>query len=269
MLEKHQKNNEEAIKILKRQQKYDKLAHAYLFVANDGKYLTEVAKDFTKEILGTDLQVRIEKETLLDVKRIYTDKMVIGKEEIKELQKFLNDKPLESDKKVYIIEEVDKMSNAAANALLKDLEEPREDVLAILTTTNIDKVLATIKSRCSVLYFANIEQENKEIYEVAQKFVEKIERDLAETYTYLEELVFQQIKEKNEMAAFFSAIINIYNEKLRNEIKNKKRSKEIMTKIKIYMRMRQLIFLNVNVKLIFDKLFYLLKEAKDEEYRWC
>ncbi len=267
VLENNKNINEEAKKILEKQLADDKLTHAYLLVANDKNLLISLAKDFTKEIVGSAFSERIDNETLLDFKVVRTDKMVIAKEEIKELQTFLRDKPIETTKKVYIIEEAEKMSNVAANALLKDLEEPGDDVIAILTTTNDDNVLPTLKSRCSVLNLSNTSAENQEIAKLAKKFVEKYEKNEIETYVYLEELVFQSIKERNEMVYFFEEVIAIYNEKLHQVIKDEKQRKLIMEKIKIFMAGKKLLFLNVNMKLMFDKLFFLLKEAKNENDR--
>lgn len=62
--------------------------------------------------------------------------------------------------KIYIIDEVHMLSNAAANALLKTLEEPPTNVVFILATTESQKVLATIQSRCQRYDFAKIEKHN-------------------------------------------------------------------------------------------------------------
>ena len=59
-------------------------------------------------------------------------------------------------KKIYIIDEVHMLSNAAFNAFLKTLEEPPKYVIFILATTEKHKVLPTILSRCQVFYFKNI-----------------------------------------------------------------------------------------------------------------
>lgn len=60
-------------------------------------------------------------------------------------------KPYSSPKKIYIMNEAEKMSIAAQNALLKTLEEPPEYAVIILLTTNLDVMLQTILSRCIVL----------------------------------------------------------------------------------------------------------------------
>jgi DNA polymerase III subunit gamma/tau len=66
--------------------------------------------------------------------------------------------PIACKKKIYIIDEVHMLSKAAFNACLKIMEEPPENVHFILATTEIDKVIDTIKSRSIILYFKPIHQ---------------------------------------------------------------------------------------------------------------
>lgn len=61
-------------------------------------------------------------------------------------------------KKVYIIDEVHMLSKEASNSLLKVVEEPPKDVMIILCTTELSKVLPTIKSRCATFHFKAIDQ---------------------------------------------------------------------------------------------------------------
>ena len=63
---------------------------------------------------------------------------------------------------MYVIEDVDKSSPQAMNSFLKFLEEPESNIVAILTTSNINKVLETIKSRCLIL---NLEPVDKKYLE--------------------------------------------------------------------------------------------------------
>lgn len=68
--------------------------------------------------------------------------------------------PMRSKYKVYIIDEVHMLSGSAFNALLKTLEEPPAHVIFILATTELHKVPATIRSRCQIFTFAQIEVES-------------------------------------------------------------------------------------------------------------
>ena len=67
------------------------------------------------------------------------------------------EKPIVSEKKVYIINDCDKMTKEAQNCLLKTLEEPPEFACLILISSNENMLLNTIKSRCMKLKFRNIE----------------------------------------------------------------------------------------------------------------
>ena len=74
-------------------------------------------------------------------------------EQVRSLQKGLNLKPLEANRKICLIEEAESMTLGAANALLKTLEEPRGDTLLILLTAYPNRLLETIRSRCQPLPF--------------------------------------------------------------------------------------------------------------------
>ena len=62
----------------------------------------------------------------------------------------------ESEKKIFIVENVDKMGNNAANAFLKTLEEPPEDTIIIILTISRDLLLDTITSRCKIIEFNKV-----------------------------------------------------------------------------------------------------------------
>jgi DNA polymerase III subunit delta' len=72
----------------------------------------------------------------------------IGIEAVRDLQERVALRPFEGTHKVYIVEEAERLSEAAANALLKTLEEPPPSVVLVLTTLNSATLLPTIVSRC-------------------------------------------------------------------------------------------------------------------------
>jgi DNA polymerase-3 subunit gamma/tau len=79
-------------------------------------------------------------------------------DEIRELRERVNYAPNQTRYKVYIIDEVHMLTNEAANALLKTLEEPPPHVIFILATTEAHKILPTILSRCQRFDFHRISQ---------------------------------------------------------------------------------------------------------------
>lgn len=78
-------------------------------------------------------------------------------EQIREMQKKVQEKPIISNKKVYIIDNADKMTVEAQNSLLKTLEEPPEFVTIILIGSNENAFLTTIKSRCMIIRFNSVD----------------------------------------------------------------------------------------------------------------
>ncbi len=81
-----------------------------------------------------------------------------GVDDIRSLREKVNYAPNQARYKVYIIDEVHMLSNSASNALLKTLEEPPPQVIFILATTEVHKVLPTILSRCQRFDFRRLSQ---------------------------------------------------------------------------------------------------------------
>ena len=94
---------------------------------------------------------RIKRNIYPDIIRINGKESSIKKRDIEEIQIQMAKSSLEGRGKVYIIEEIENSSKEAINSILKMLEEPMDNVYAIFTTTNIDRVLPTVISRCQVL----------------------------------------------------------------------------------------------------------------------
>ena len=102
-------------------------------------------------------------------------------EQVREIESFLNLTPYEGSCKVIIMDGAELLNTAAANALLKTLEEPPADALLLLLTANEDALLSTIRSRCSALYLkpaAKTELENRLVseYAAAPEMAEQLAR---------------------------------------------------------------------------------------------
>ncbi len=118
------------------------IPHALLFAGGRGTGKTTLARIFAHEI-GT---------SEVDVYEIDAASNR-GIDDIRELREAVHTAPYESRYKVYIIDEVHMLTKEAFNALLKTLEEPPAHVIFILATTEEDKLLDTIRSRCQVFRF--------------------------------------------------------------------------------------------------------------------
>ncbi len=147
--------------ILNRALANGRLAHAYLFSGPDGIGKRLVAMALARAIVcheqrgcGQCLACRkIDHQNHPDLHTLEPDGTSIKIEQIRSFQRELNLKPLESPRKICMIEQADTMTVGAANALLKTLEEPRGDTLLILLTAQPNRLLETIRSRCQPLPF--------------------------------------------------------------------------------------------------------------------
>ncbi len=145
-----------------------KTSHSYLFIGTEGIGKKQTALEFSKAILCLDGQkycnkckscIEFASRNNPDFTLIEPDGNSIKIEQIRELQKKVIEKPIISSQKVYIINNSDKMTQEAQNSLLKTLEEPPEYVTIILIATNENQILSTIKSRCTILRFADISEQ--------------------------------------------------------------------------------------------------------------
>ena len=88
-----------------------------------------------------------------DVEYIVPEGRQVKINQIRELRRRVNFKPVEARVKVYIIDDAGQITREAANSLLKTLEEPPDQVVLILVTSNINQLLPTIRSRCQPVCF--------------------------------------------------------------------------------------------------------------------
>ncbi|MEE0865770.1 MAG: AAA family ATPase [Clostridia bacterium] len=128
--------------------KTNQITHSYLMIGIQGIGKKLLAKEYAKEILGSNDIINNP-----DFLCIEPDGNSIKIEQIRNLQKEIQEKPIISKKKVYIIDDADLMTKEAQNCLLKTLEEPPEFAVIILIGANENAFLPTIKSRCIILHF--------------------------------------------------------------------------------------------------------------------
>lgn len=174
--------NEEIKKILEKSINTQKISHSYMFIGQSGIGKFMFAKEFAKAILCQGKQkpcnkceacIKFNGENNPDIQIIDEEEKSIKTETIKEMAKGVYEKPIVSSKKVYIINDSQKMTKEAQNSLLKTLEEPPEYVVIILITENENLLLNTIKSRCTKLKYNpltdnEIETILKEKYEYSE-----------------------------------------------------------------------------------------------------
>lgn len=160
---------EPIVTVLKNEMRQGQPSHAYLFVGSRGTGKTTCAKLVAKAVNCLDLRDGspcgecavcrgVDDGSLLDVVEIDAASNN-GVDSIRDLRSEAVFTPAVARYRVYIIDEVHMLSTSAFNALLKILEEPPEHVIFILATTEIQKVLPTIISRCQRFDFQRIESE--------------------------------------------------------------------------------------------------------------
>ncbi len=150
--------NEKNKQILEKTVKLNKVSHSYIFCGIEGIGKKEIAKEFANMILNKDINNNP------DFLLIEPEDGKIKIEKIREIQKKAAEKPIISDKKIYILNDADTMTTEAQNCLLKTLEEPPEYLTIILICSNENNLLSTIKSRCTRMYFEPIPEEKIKEY---------------------------------------------------------------------------------------------------------
>ena len=145
------------------------ILHSYMFVGQNGIGKKMMANEFAKMILCQNFDgvecnnckscVEFNSQNNPDFLCIEPEGKVLKIDQIREMQTKVVEKPINSGKKIYIIDNADFMTNEAQNCLLKTLEEPPEYIVIILIVSNENKILTTIKSRCMKLSFEKIDDE--------------------------------------------------------------------------------------------------------------
>ena len=227
--------------------KNNKLSHAYIFDSNGNPDVMDIVLSFVKEIICMDITddnniknicKRIDDGNYVDVKVIEPDGMWIKKDQLLDLQSEFNNKAFEGNKKIYIIRSAEKMNVQTANSILKFLEEPVDDIIAILITDNINMLLPTIISRCQVIKlnkkkcsydtisnlsdllisygYNDISDDNKEkIINDVIGFTEYIENYKLDTLIYTKKLWHNKFKDRNYNIIGINLMIYFYYDVIR------------------------------------------------------
>lgn len=170
-----------------------KLSNAYIFHGEDGSGKLLMAKIFAKALqCGKNRTALAEGRELTDINpccqcdsckkadggnhpdiHILThEKISIGVDDIRvQINQDISIKPYEGGYKVYIIPDAERMTEQAANALLKTIEEPPEYAVILLLTDNIYRMLPTIQSRCIKIPFKPVSSEKVKQYLMEQHHI--------------------------------------------------------------------------------------------------
>lgn len=150
-----------AVELLSRAIESGRVAHAYAFVGPSGVGRKLTALAFAQALLCPSRGcgecrscVRVSAGTHPDYHLIVPDGQNVKIEQVRELERLAHLTPHEGTRKVFIVDEAERMTLPAANALLKTLEEPPTRTVLVLILSQVRAVPATILSRCQLVRFS-------------------------------------------------------------------------------------------------------------------
>ena len=229
--------NEHIKRILEQSISTNKILHSYLMIGSTGIGKKMIATEFAKAILCSNMDkpcnsckscLEFNTNNHPDFLCIKQDNNSIKIEQIRELQKKIQEKPIISKRKVYIIDNADYMTVEAQNCLLKTLEEPPEFATIILIGANENSFLTTIKSRCMILHFNPISneviktylEENYKMKNISSNFLDVFQgsigraieiKDKVEDYLLLENVINHL--EQNDLIEIIQKLDILYKSK--------------------------------------------------------
>ncbi len=265
--------------VLEKYIKKDHINHAYLIETNFEEK-TILAYELIKRILSFETKITI--DDLIknnDLVFINSSSNIIKTDEIENLKNKYKTKSINSSKRIYVIDDSEKLNDFASNKLLKFLEEPEEDIVAIFLTENKKKLLKTIVSRCQLIRFYipidRFSNYDEEYVEYMFNFVKNIEENKEEAIAYQNIIDTKRLSDRSFIQEFLNNLLYIYGDALYYKITNKveyfplridkieyisKNNTNIQLKNKINginICIEQLKY-NPNIKLLIDKLIIIM-----------
>jgi hypothetical protein len=155
---------DDAVALLRRAIAIDRVAHAYAFVGPEGSGRKLAAVAFAKSLVapaGGSAAARIERGVHPDVRLFEPTPpeknpkgpLALRIESVRALERVAALRPMEASRKVFIVDEADRMTIATPQAFLKTLEEPPERTVIILILSQLRSLPATLLSRCQIVRF--------------------------------------------------------------------------------------------------------------------
>ena len=281
MLDDYRDKQSVAYNIMMNEINNDHISHAYLIDENNNNDSFNIVMAFIKEILCSKLDVndrqvlckRIDNGNYSEIKIIEPDGMLIKKKQILDLQQEFSRSAVEGNKRIYIIRDADKMRSETANSMLKFLEEPDNDIIAILMTNNYNNLLSTIISRCQVIRLNNdnVDVNDSDLNLLVINFINSVENNGFRTIMKEQELLFNTVpmKDRDKLVNVFDKMIDMYYDIMKintgnkfikfnsyldilTDIASKNTSDNILNKINFLVDAKGTVKNNVNVNLLVD-----------------
>ena len=198
MIEKYKDSQPIVYKIMKNIILSNKISHSYLFETKGYSEGFDLALSFAKSLLCPFSYIdninckeckqceNINSNNFPEITIIKPDGVNIKKEQMMNLQEEFGRKALMGNKKIYIINGVEYFNSSSANSILKFLEEPEENIIAILVTKNINMVLDTIISRCQIMSL-RVNQDVNPNSELIYKIASNIENSVSDVNNFVKD----------------------------------------------------------------------------------
>lgn len=254
----------------------DKLPHAILLEVDDCIDGLGIVKKIAKLILCNNkdktlnnlnctkcnICTLIDNENYPDLKIICSDGNWIKKQQLIDLQNDFNNKSMLDNKRIYVINEAEKLNASSSNSLLKFLEEPEDDIIAILLTSNRYLLLDTIISRCQIFNLKKSDYNlDMEFFDITSNLLEYFakKRNFFLDYKYLNDEIFvDKVNTKKLLSeiekCFLSYLVGLGNQDLKSQI-SRLDMDDIILYTKIIGIEKQKLEYNINFKLWLDSFF--------------
>lgn len=303
MLESYIKTQPIMYKIIVNSLCKNRISHAYLIETNYNSLGFDFALSIAKFLLcplnktknnncvNCTQCERIDKNCFSELKILKSESFQIKKEQISSLQKEFELKAIETNKKIYIIEEAEKLNESSSASLLKFLEEPEENIIAILITPNRNLLLSTILSRCQIISmknnntndgsltaqlcdFLSIKESEKESFiqnedndikiDMCIKFLKNIDKNGIESLLYINRDWNKIFLNKDDYLFCFSLFVILYKkaielkinkktDSLLDDIVNNNSLISLCSKLDLVLNYKDKIKYNLNLNMLMDK----------------
>ena len=228
----------------------NKISHAFLVETND---VEQLLTDITNLLIKNQIINNIQVDNNISINIIKPENNIIDKNNILDLQKFIITKSIIDKYKIYFILNAECMNLSSFNKLLKILEEPTDNVIGFLITTNISQIISTIKSR-TIRFKYDYQQE-----------LNTLDNDNLTKINNIKELNYEEILllKRNLMQydkIHIIELLNRYKKYLSKQIEQGKNLTKLANLYKILDNITELIKSNVNLELCLDKMFIEMRK---------
>ena len=273
-------NQDTFSKILNNINNYSKISQSYILVGDNSYELKNYSLLFAKVLIcpnkydkdcnECNICKRISTGNYGELSIIEPTNGVIKKEEIIKLKNNYQTQSIEGKNRVYIIHEAQLLNQSSANALLKFLEEPDSNTVAIFTTTNLNLMLNTIISRCQIiklnknnkLDITNIKKEynfEEEDINFIMDYLFDIENNFPKALMNIKETFLKRYDIKEKIKSACTIMLFIYKDALNYKLFNKMNYFNNETGIKNISEKQ-------DINVIIKKITFILENIEKLEY---